>query len=152
MAFLATEDDPTGTKGAVLAEFVVVIFPLLVLFFTSVQAAAAYSASLRLRHATIIGARAAAVILPPNPGGVGTEADIDKAIDVALGGTRANFVSLNVKKTPAPKPRELLTIEVTGEYRCGVPLGGRVMCGADGLTTMGPIVIRYPNQGAEYTE
>lgn len=152
MAFLATEDDPKGTKGAVLVEFVVVIFPLLALFFTSVQAAAAYSASLRLRHATIIGARAAAVILPPNPGAVGTEADIDAAIDVALGTTRANFQSLVVTKTPASGPRQLVTVEVTAIYRCGVPLGGRLMCGADGLTTMGPVVVRYPNQGAEYTE
>jgi hypothetical protein len=152
MAFLATEDDPKGTKGAVLVEFVVVIFPLLALFFTSVQAAAAYSASLRLRHAAIIGVRAAAVILPPNPGAVGTEADIDRAVDAALGTTRASFVYVHVKKTPAPRARELVTVEITAEYRCGVPLGGRVMCGADGVTTMGPIVVRYPNQGAEYTE
>lgn len=152
MAFLATEDDPKGTKGAVLVEFVVVIFPLLALFFTSVQAAAAYSASLRLRHATIIGARAAAVILPPNPGAVGTEADVDQAVDAALGGMRASFVVVHVKKTPAPAVRQLVTVEVTATYHCGVPLGGRIMCGADGLTTMGPIVVRYPNQGAGYTE
>jgi len=147
---LGTADDPKGTRGAVLAEFAIAMVPLFMMFFTFTQAAFAYTANIMLQHAAFMGARAAAVILPPNPGDVGGPEDVDAAVHASLGRWDKSFVKLEVIKTPASKPYELVTVEVRGTYRCGVPLGGRIMCGADGLLEMKPIIAQYPNQGAEY--
>src|SRR5262245_32602209 len=49
-------------RGAVLVEFVVAIVPVLTMFFTFVQLAKIASARLVVKHAAIVGARAAAVI------------------------------------------------------------------------------------------
>lgn len=147
---LSTKTDRKGTRGAVLAEFTIAAVPLLTMFFTFTQAAFAYTANMMLQHAAMTGARAAAVILPPNPGNVGTEADVDAAVKAALGRWATSFPTIQVKTTPAPRPYELVTVEVTATYKCGVPLGGRVMCGGDALLPMKPIRVQYPNQGAEY--
>lgn len=149
-SFFSTKRDPKGVKGAVLAEFAIAAVPLFTMFFTFTQAAFAYTANMVLQHAAMTGARAAAVILPPNPGNVGSEADVDAAVKAALGRWAGSFATVNVKSTPAPKPYELVTVEVTATYKCSVPMGGRVMCGADALLPMKTIRVQYPNQGAEY--
>jgi Flp pilus assembly protein TadG len=149
VALLGTADDPKGTRGAVLAEFVIAILPILVMFFTFAQLAHAYTASLMLRHSAFMGARAAAVILPPNPGDVGSPEDIDRAVKLSLGNWEESFENLDITKTPAPAPYELVTVEVRASYKCRVPLG-RLACGADSLMDLSPIVARYPNQGARY--
>lgn len=148
----STSDDREGTRGAILAEFAIALVPLLTMFFTFTQAAFAYTASIMLQHSAFVGVRAAAVILPPNPGNVGSEADVDAAVHAALGRWDRSFANVRVVKRPAARPYELVTLEVHGTYRCGVPLGGRVMCGADGLLPMRPIIVQYPHQGAEYNQ
>lgn len=151
-SLLATANDPRGARGAILAEFAVAIVPLLTMFFTFAQAAFAYSANIMLHHAANTGVRAAAVILPPNPGNVGSEADVDAAVHAALGRWNSSFQDVHIIKTPASRPYELVRIEVQASYRCRVPLGALVMCGADGLLQMRPVTAEYPNQGAEYTQ
>ncbi len=139
-------------RGAVLVEFAIAIMPLCLIFFTFVQLGQAYTANLVLRHAANQGVRTAAVVLPPNPGNVGKPEDVDRAVHLSLGPWDKTFTSLEVKKTPASKPYELVTIEVKADYKCSVPLGSRVFCGADGLFEMRPIIVQYPNLGARYVE
>lgn len=150
MAWLGTKDDPKGQKGAVMVEFIIAAIPILMMLFTFTQASLAYTANLLLRHAAITGARSAAVILPPNPGNVGTEADIDKAVHRSLGPFDQTFASMKITKTPASGQYELVTVEIDAAYKCQVPMGGRLMCGLDGLMDMKHIVAQYPNQGAKY--
>jgi hypothetical protein len=120
------------------------------MFFTFTQAAFAYTANIMLQHSANMGVRAAAVILPPNPGPVGSEADVDAAVHTSLGRWDRSFTNVRVVKVPARNPYDLVTLEVRATYRCAVPLGGRVMCGADGLLEMKPVIVQYPNQGAKY--
>jgi Flp pilus assembly protein TadG len=138
------------TRGAVLAEFVIAVVPMLTAFFVFLQLGQLYLASLMTRHAANMGARAAAVVLPPNPGNVGTPEDVDLAVHKAYGAWDSQFARVDVEKTPAPAPFELVTVEVRAQYKCHVPLGSRVVCGADALVDLPPIVSRFPNQGAQY--
>jgi len=48
-------------RGAVLAEFVVAIFPLLTIFFVFVQLSMLAVSSLIVKHSAVVGARAASV-------------------------------------------------------------------------------------------
>lgn len=140
----------TDVRGAVLAEFVIAIMPMLIALFVFMQLGQIYTASLMTRHAANMGARAAAVVLPPNPGNVGTPEDVDHAVTIAYGPFAKTFARIEVIKTPAPAPFELVTVEVRARVRCGVPLGSRVVCGADGLLDIPSTVARFPNQGASY--
>lgn len=137
-------------RGAVLAEFVIALMPMLLAFFVFLQLGQVYVASLMTRHAANMGARAAAVILPPNPGNVGAPEDVDLAVHKAYGVFDKEFARVVIEKTPAPAPFELVTVEVRAQYICHVPLGSRIVCGADGVVDMPPIVARFPNQGAKY--
>lgn len=137
-------------RGAVLAEFVVALAPMLTAFFVFLQIGQVYLASLMTRHAANMGARAAAVVLPPNPGNVGSPEDVDVAVHRAYGPWDKHFPRVVVEKTPAPAPFELVTVEVRAQYKCGVPLGARIVCGADALMEMPAVVSRFPNQGAQY--
>lgn len=137
-------------RGAVLAEFVIALAPMLTAFFVFLQIGQVYLASLMTRHAANMGARAAAVVLPPNPGNVGAPEDVDVAVHAALGRFDEHFPRVAVEKTPAPAPFELVAVEVRAQYKCGVPLGARIVCGADGLIEIPAIVSRFPNQGAQY--
>ena len=141
-----------GMRGAVIVEFAVAFMPLALVFFTFVQLGQVYTASLVLRHAAIQGVRTAAVVLPPNPGNVGKPEDVDRAVHLSLGPWDKRFTILEVKKTPARAPYELVTIEVKATYHCSVPLGQRIACGADSLLELNPIVVQYPNQGARYVQ
>lgn len=137
-------------RGAVLAEFVIAIVPMLTALFVFLQLGQVYTANLMTRHAANMGVRAAAVVLPPNPGNVGSPDDVDHAVHKALGAWDPYFARVDVEKTPAPAPFELVTVTVRAQYICHVPLGARVVCGADGVIEIPEIVARFPNQGASY--
>lgn len=137
-------------RGAVLAEFVIAIMPMLIALFTFLQLGQIYMASLMTLHAANAGARAAAVVLPPNPGNVGKPEDVDVAVHRAYGLYDREFARIDIEKTPASAPFELVTVEVRALYKCHVPLGARIVCGADALLEIPPAVARFPNQGASY--
>jgi hypothetical protein len=139
-----------ASRGAVVVEFAIAIVPILIMFFTFIQLAQSYTATLVVRHAAYCGARTAAVILPPNPGETGDPQDVDRAVHLALGNWDKSFESVKIEKIPAPAPYELVTVEVTAVYKCSVPLGGRIACGADGLLELHTVVAKFPNQGARY--
>lgn len=149
-------------RGAVLAEFVVVIMPLLTCFFVFLQVAEICVAKLMVKHATVIGARAAAVYGNKNktcPECEGTgEEEVTEGVKEALGGWQKHFVSISAdyedKSTRGEEekdygPYELVTVSVTAEYKCGVPLG-RTICPGSTFTIREKKSM--PHQGARYTK
>lgn len=145
-------------RGAVLAEFVVVLVPLLTIFFVFVQLSAIAAASLVVKHSAVIGARAAAVLsnknnnVPEREGKGDGEGDIRAGVEAALGpwkdrmGVAVTVTDRSTRDKP-DGPYELVTVTVTATYRCEVPLGKAICPG-------GVKIIRdtksMPHQGARY--
>ena len=141
-------------RGAVLAEFVVAIVPLLTIFFVFVQISAISAARIRFKHAAVIGARAAAVFSNkgdncPECSGDGS-GEVNAAVRAALGsaGRSMSGVSADVNdRSNRSDPYGLVTVTVTGRYQCGVPLG-RIICGGGSVTFTERKSM--PHQGALY--
>ena len=142
-------------RGAVLAEFVVAIVPLLTIFFVFVQLSAIAAARLRFKHATVVAARAAAVF--SNSGDNCPEcqsdgsSDVNAAVQAALGsaGSKMTDVKAAVNdRSNRSDPYGLVSVEVSGKYQCSVPLG-RVICGTKGTVTFTERK-SMPHQGAIY--
>ena len=144
------------TKGAVLAEFVLAIVPVLTTFFTFVQLARLATARLVVKHGAIVGARAAAVITnnhENNPGQEGGgEEEVANGVKAAMGPwlSRSAITSVNVSINDASShadPYNWVEVKVTATYACNVPMG-QVVCG--GRTRKLVEKFRMPHQGAKY--
>ena len=102
-------------RGAVLAEFAMAAFPLLLTFFSFAQVAKLYTANLVIRHAAMVGARAAIVTLnkdATNPGNNGPDTDVDNAVGLAMGSA-----TLAPKGNPDATPSEFSIAELALRYR-----------------------------------
>ena len=140
-------------RGAVLAEFVVALVPLLTIFFVFVQISAIAAARIRFKHAAVIGARAAAVFsnkgnnCPECQGDGGNE--VNAAIRAALGtqGRTLNASATVDDRSNRSDPYGLVTVTVTGQYQCGVPLG-KIICSGGSVTFTERKSM--PHQGALY--
>ena len=143
-------------KGAVLAEFVIAVVPLLMTFFSFVQLSKIATARLVVKHGTIIGARAASVISNANnntPDAKGDgKGDITNAVKLGMGpwvskGSITN-VSVDVQDSSSRSdPYGWVTVTVRATYRCTVPMGF-IACG--GPTKQLQESYRMPHQGAIY--
>lgn len=140
-------------RGAVLAEFVVALVPLLTIFFVFVQISAIAAARIRFKHAAVIGARAAAVFSNkgnncPECSGDGT-GEVNAAVRAALGsaGRTLNASATVNDRSNRSDPYGLVTVTVTGTYQCGVPLG-KIICGGGSVTFTERKSM--PHQGALY--
>jgi hypothetical protein len=141
-------------RGAVLAEFVVVLVPLLTIFFVFVQISAIAAARIRFKHAAVIGARAAAVFSNkgdncPECQGDGS-GEVNAAVRAALGSTNSKITGVSAQvndRSNRTDPYGLVTVEVTGRYQCGVPLG-RIICGGGSVAFTERKSM--PHQGALY--
>jgi len=149
----------------VVVEFVVAIMPLLITFFALLQLEQIVIAHLMVKHATIIGARAAAVLTnehnntPDQPPGNKNEDLIQKAVQAGLGlwDSYDKVKSIKLDDTNGNKgildestcqdPYQPVTVSVIAEFNCRVPLG-RIICGS------GTHIIKqkysFPHQGARY--
>jgi len=142
-------------RGAVLAEFVVAIVPLLTIFFVFVQISAIAAARIRFKHATIIGARCAAVSSNKNntcpeckDDG---ETEVNDAVRAGLGSTAKVYSKIETTiddRSSAEDPYGLVTVTATGSYQCAVPLG-RVICGLSSAVVFTERK-SMPHQGATY--
>ena len=147
------QDLLNDNRGAVLAEFVVALVPLLTIFFVFVQISAIAAARIRFKHAAVIGARAAAVFSNKNDNcpecqGDGTS-EVNSAVRAALGSAGRN-ISTNATvndRSNRSDPYGLVTVTVTGQYQCGVPLG-KIICGGGSVTFTERKSM--PHQGALY--
>ncbi len=143
-------------KGAVLAEFVIAMVPLLMTFFSFVQLSKVATARLVVKHGTIIGARAASVISNQNnntPDAKGDgKADITNAVRagmgywVAKGAISVDDVDIQ-DASSRDDPYGWVTVTVKATYRCTVPMGF-IACA--GSTKQLQESYRMPHQGAIY--
>lgn len=144
-------------RGAVLAEFVVVFVPLMTTFFVFVQLSAIAAASIMVKHAAVVGARAAAVFSNANDNvpelkGDDGKAQIEGGVKAALG-TWQKSISTSVEVNDRSSRNDndgqydLVTVTVTGTYRCEVPLGKMICPG--GVKTFVDTK-SMPHQGARY--
>lgn len=148
--------DPLGTKGAVLAEFVIAIVPVLITFFSFVQLAKIATARLVVKHGTIVGARAASVISNQhdNTPDMKTDgkAEITNAVRAAMAPwiRKGSIIGVNVTvqdQSSRSDPYGWVTVTVRATYACKVPMGF-IACG--GLTKTLEESYRMPHQGALY--
>jgi len=157
-----------GTRGAVYVEFLIAFLPLFSFFLCLVQLAMLQTANLIVKHAAVVAARAAVVILPDDPDRYGG-ANINRAE-----GTRrdkivqaATIPLSTLEDFPFPEVRfptdeggdddrvvfgrdDLVRVQVNQLYRCRVPLARTIVCGAFfGLKRLRGEA-SLPNQGASY--
>jgi uncharacterized membrane protein YgcG len=145
------------TRGAVLVEFVVAIFPLLTIFFVFVQLSAIAVAVLMTKQAGVVGARAAAVFSNtkqnvPEACGDDGQKKIEEAVTAALGpwGKRMTTeveVTDSSSRSEPDGVYDLVTVRVTARFRCEVPLG-RIICPGGTKTIVE--TKSMPHQGARY--
>jgi Flp pilus assembly protein TadG len=146
-------------RGAVLAEHVIAIVPILMTFFTFVQLSKVATARLVVKHSAIVGARAAAVIsnannnTPDAQANDDGKADIRTAVQQAMGPwyAKGGITNVNVDVNDQSNRDDYygwVTVKVTADYNCRVPMG-RLACGAAGVKKLEE-TYRMPHQGAIY--
>jgi hypothetical protein len=147
-----------GHEGAVLVEFLMAFFPLFLFFMALLQHSALTVGKLMTTHAAILGARAAVVVLPDDPGQYG-----GVPIDVAAGG-RLDAIKQAVAqplqifdKGAAPEVRvdvtgaadnEPVVVNVAYDFPCTVPVGYVLSC--QGRTKRLTAKASLPKQGMRY--
>jgi len=145
-------------RGAVAVEFAVATMPLLLCFFCFLQVAFVFTAKMFVRHAAVVGARAAIVILPPNPGGkngksIGTTDDIRNAVRASAGTWgKKDLLAFQEEISDSDPGAENsdVTVKVTAKFKCTVPLGKTVVCPSQGGTINIVDSATLPKQGAKY--
>ena len=150
------------TRGAALAELVIVIIPFLTFALGIVQLIELYTGKLLVDHAAVHAARSATVVFPDDPvryGGEPVNAETPRrTAAVRLSAARAisPFLLDGTMRTvdvsfPSGIPKERgasLTVEVRSAYRCGVPLVYRLVCPGGTVELVGRSTL--PSHSADY--
>lgn len=144
------------TRGAVLAEFVIAVTPLLMTFFCFVQMARVASARLMVKHSAIMAARAAAVITngknnTPDQNGGANQEMVTNAAKLSLGPYNRQMLTVTAEindQSSQADPYGAVTVTVRATYRCSVPMGGRIVC--PGGVKVFTERAMMPHQGARY--
>lgn len=150
-------------RGAVAVEMVILALPVFFTFFSAVQIMDMATARLLVKHATIAGARAAAVfsnqgnVTPDQPQGLNQD-KVEAAVKSSVGGY-TKFLSFEVEITDnsnCDDPYGPVTVKVRATYKCRIPLGLQI-CKAPGLeagSERSSVVLKdeftMPHQGAKY--
>lgn len=144
-------------RGAVLAEFMIAVLPLLTTSFAFLQLTKLQTAKLILSHAAVCAARTAAVSSNAhanNPGArPGDETMPQRAVNAALAPWIAagSFDDVHVELTDnssALDPSGPVTVTVSAQVGCTVPMMGRVLCKGPRKLLQGTATM--PHQGARY--
>lgn len=147
-------------RGAVLAEFVIAILPILTAFFTFVQLAHIAAARLVLKHGAVVASRGAAVITNGHGNNPGQENGENKeqvtaAAEAAMAPwvAKGNFTNVDAQITDQSSeedPYGWVTVRVDATYHCTVLTGpmGAIACA--GRTKQMSQTYRMPHQGALY--
>ena len=144
------------TRGAVLAEFAIAIVPMLMAFFCFFQLGVFMVGKMIVRHAAIVGARAASVVTgggATNPtlegAPQGTNGDVESAVNQALGVWGDNkMLVADTTIDDSGGAHATLTVHVNATFQCNTPLGKYWVCGGDTKTFTE--VASMPKQGATY--
>lgn len=152
------KDLRSDKRGAVLVEFAVAFMPLMITFSCFVQLSQMATAKIVVKHSAVVGARAAAVIAnghknTPDQKQGDNKADVEAGVKAAMGPWTKTMKSVDVAiddKSSCTDPYGLVSVTVTAEYKCSVPFGGRLLCGAVGATRTMKQTYGFPHQGARY--
>lgn len=143
-----------GDEGAVMVEFLAAFMPIFAFFLGLVQLIFIQTASLIVNHAAHVAVRAAVVVIPDNAGTPGSaqgakKAEIERAARIPLAtlGLDGGDVDVQLDRA-AYKTTQTVTVTVSVDYTCRVPLGGLMACGGSKTTLTGQASM--PNQGADY--
>ncbi len=147
-------------RGAVLVEFAIAFMPLMITFSSFVQLQQMATARIVVKHATIVGGRAAAVISNKNKNTPdAADADnvdvIKKGVESALGPWKGKMSNIDVKvddTSTCGDPYGMVSVTVTADYKCSVPFSNLFMCGAGKTHSFKPMIARFPHQGARYQD
>ena len=147
-----------GTEGAVLVEFLAVFMPLFTFFLGLVQLMYVHTANLITKHAAQAAVRAAVVVVPDDPKFIGGApntvsgarlAEITRAAKMPLSAVTSDPGAVSVlTDSGAYGPHDPITVTVTLQYQCRVPLGKLLVCG--GATKQLAAQATMPNQGVEW--
>ncbi len=145
-----------GTKGAVLAEFILAFMPIMTIYLTMLELAHYFVIREVVVHAANATARACAVVGPVNdapPGKNGNTGDAKAAGEWALKPWMAsgnNVVNINVSCTQAAAadPYGQDIGHITADYKCSVPIAKLIAC-AGGPKKI-DVTSSFPHQGAKY--
>ena len=146
-------------RGAVMAEFVIAVVPLLGTFFSLYQVTRLETAKLMLTNAAVCGARTAAVTSNAhgnNPGVPRRENDMpERAVNQALlpflESKSLTVVHVVVCDTSSLlDPSGPVRVKVSAKVACAVPMMGRVIC--KGPQKLLEAEATMPHQGALYAE
>ncbi len=160
-------------RGSTYPEFLIAFMPLLTLFLSTWQLSDMFTSGLSVQHAAIVGARTAGVVLADDPAEEGGDAVgelgphrrkmIEDATMMSLASqiTDGTIVGVEVEIAKdgasgalsfAPQGTgavEFVSVDVRVRYRCHIPLGAELVCGADRVREFSRHA-RYPYQGAAY--
>ncbi|MCA9587797.1 MAG: pilus assembly protein [Myxococcales bacterium] len=144
------------TRGAVLAEFVIALTPLLITFFSFVQMARIATTRLMVKHSAIVAARAASVITngkdnTPDQNGGANQGMVTDAAKLALGPWNKQMVTVTTEindQSSKADPYGAVTVTVRATYRCSVPMGSLFTC--PGGVKVFTERAMMPHQGARY--
>lgn len=148
-----------GERGAVMAELVIALVPLLTTFFSIAQIVELEKAKLLLRHGAICGARAAAVtsnVYGNNPGAPAIKGDpmprraVEQALAPFLARRAMTDLSVEVTDASSLDPSAPVRVRVTAKVECAVPMMGRVLCKGSHETL--EVEAAMPHQGALYAD
>jgi len=147
-------------RGAVLVEFAIAFMPLMITFSSFVQLQQMATARIVVKHATIVGGRAAAVISnknrnTPDQEDADQEEVVKKGVEAALGPWKGTMSNLEVKvddTSTCEDPYGMVTVTVTADYKCSVPFSNLFMCGTGKTHSFKPMISRFPHQGARYQD
>ena len=144
-----------GDEGAVMVEFLAAFLPIFAFFLGLVQLVFIQTASLIVNHAAHVAVRAAVVVIPDDAlGSVGSaqgakKAEIERAARIPLSTLGLDGGDVNVDLDRASySTNQTVTVTVSVDYTCRVPLGGLMACGGAQTTLTGRASI--PNQGADF--
>jgi hypothetical protein len=135
-------------KGAIYVEFLATFLPITIVFLGLAQSAGLYSAKLITAHAAVMGARAAAVVIPDDPkyydSDVGVisgkrKAAIEKAVGMTLK-ANGSIIGYTVEVEGANGQAkqsfaqgggyQQATVRVKAIYMCNLSLASYIVCGS----------------------
>ena len=160
MAKRSFKDLNKDKRGAVLVEFAVAFMPLMITFSSFAQLQQTATARLVVKHATVVGARGAAVISnghhnTPDQKPENNDAEVKKGVMAGLGPWKNTMrdVQVTVKDdSTCADPYGMVSVTVTAKYKCSVPFANMFMCPGGQIHTFKPMTSRFPHQGAKFQE
>jgi hypothetical protein len=158
-----------STEGAVYVEFMVALFPMMLLFFGLMQLNGLLLADLVARHAAVHAVRAA-IVCDSQAGSPQSATELSSKGGCAWEAANMTLAAIKSFGAPdfsltidgaSPHGNGLVTATVRASYHCHVPLAGPLLCGlvgGDDITKPvaggGALVLTrkasLPNQGANY--